>query len=566
MVIQKFNRLIRNKWVWGIFAILISVFFAFDFLFYEDRSNDKAMNGVGTLAGEDVDAMAFQNEVQNIRGIGRQRDWETPVHEVNKTAWENLAAAKVAKDYNLASNDSDLQNEIYMSCMRWRILGQQGQFDYGRYESFLRDALGVKPLEFENYLRRVITASKAMNVVPMSARWVAPLELESAVNDQTDKFSIRIAAYTDKDVKVKPLDEAALKNYYNENTNSLALPDLVSVRYIKIKADDAARLAKISVSSNEVFDLYDSVSAERYTTDTTNGPVTKAVGEVYAELEKELKIINSIEIIKTNILFRAYPVDSDNVVKAKDDIFKKIAKEEKLEIKTSPLFSVAGGKVVKGFMVSPSSIAPGCKDFTEKVAEIDPENVDTRYNIATSEKEVYFFEIAKTVKAHIPTFAEAKEIIRPDAVKAAKQKAFKDFVNSKRAIAAKLVATGKALDAKAIGADNVSTSMTFTVQSRPSFPDSMDVLKAVARLDKGQVSEFVSTANRHRGLLVYVENREAGDDGKSALIRSGIQSELGSYYGRSLGGKWREWNLNDMGFVTTASSSVTPEESAEVSE
>lgn len=32
MVIQKFNKLIRNKWIWGVFAVAISAFFAFDFL------------------------------------------------------------------------------------------------------------------------------------------------------------------------------------------------------------------------------------------------------------------------------------------------------------------------------------------------------------------------------------------------------------------------------------------------------------------------------------------------------------------------------------------------------
>ena len=33
MVIHHFNRIIRNKWIWGVFAVAISVFFAFDFLF-----------------------------------------------------------------------------------------------------------------------------------------------------------------------------------------------------------------------------------------------------------------------------------------------------------------------------------------------------------------------------------------------------------------------------------------------------------------------------------------------------------------------------------------------------
>ena len=37
MVILQFNRLIRNKWIWGVFAVAISAFFAFDFLIADLR-------------------------------------------------------------------------------------------------------------------------------------------------------------------------------------------------------------------------------------------------------------------------------------------------------------------------------------------------------------------------------------------------------------------------------------------------------------------------------------------------------------------------------------------------
>ena len=58
MVIQKFNKLIRNKWLWGAFAVAISAFFAFDFLIADlgaERPSE-ASGGAGTLAGEPVDA------------------------------------------------------------------------------------------------------------------------------------------------------------------------------------------------------------------------------------------------------------------------------------------------------------------------------------------------------------------------------------------------------------------------------------------------------------------------------------------------------------------------------
>ena len=53
MVIHQFNKLIRNKWVWGVFAVAISAFFALDVLVADlnrSSSDDRSSSGAGTLA------------------------------------------------------------------------------------------------------------------------------------------------------------------------------------------------------------------------------------------------------------------------------------------------------------------------------------------------------------------------------------------------------------------------------------------------------------------------------------------------------------------------------------
>jgi hypothetical protein len=90
------------------------------------------------------------------------------------------------------------------------------------------------------------------------------------------------------------------------------------------------------------------------------------------------------------------------------------------------------------------------------------------------------------------------------------------------------------------------------------------VVQAATRLNKGQISEYIVTANPHRSLLVYLENRVPGNDDKSVLVRSGLQSRMGAMAASSLPEAWKKWNLDDMGFKTTATSSVTPEESVEI--
>ena len=69
MVIHQFNKLIRNKWVWGVFAVAISAFFAFDFLVADlnDRSPETDGGEAGTLAGEKVNAKTFTALAEEVR-------------------------------------------------------------------------------------------------------------------------------------------------------------------------------------------------------------------------------------------------------------------------------------------------------------------------------------------------------------------------------------------------------------------------------------------------------------------------------------------------------------------
>ena len=59
MVIQKFNKLIRNKWLWGAFAVAISAFFAFDFLIADlgaERPSEASETTEETVAADDAEA------------------------------------------------------------------------------------------------------------------------------------------------------------------------------------------------------------------------------------------------------------------------------------------------------------------------------------------------------------------------------------------------------------------------------------------------------------------------------------------------------------------------------
>ena len=548
MVIQKFNRIIRNKWIWGAFAFAISGFFAFDFLLTgSDVRENSAV--AGELNGEEVPVSLFTRFAEDVRGFGRGRNTSVSNAEVNRSAWENLAAYSVAEKLGLTANDDEVRQSVSR-----QFSGQGAGFNMAMYERILREN-GLTPEMFEEAEKRRITLMKLRMVLSDASRMVSPMELDTAINDVTDKLTVRIVRFKDKAKSAPKLDDKALKAYYDENTNSIALPDCVKIRYVKFQADTPDRLKQFKITEDEMRDHYDA-TLDRYETQTTNGVVTKKFEEVKGAIEKELQLIASIEAYRTNLLFRAYPADGGGADNASR--LDQIAKEDNAKIRTSPRFALDGSRYVPGFMSRPSAFAPGVPGLLEAVAELDPESNDLRYGVVAGTNSVYLIERSSFEKAHVPPFDEAKGIIRGDAVAKAKSKAFKAEVDKMRALAAAELAKGKPFDAKLFGDANVSTSITFSVSSMgtSAFPDSAYVAAPSMRLAKGQISDFIETSLPGQGLVVYLENRTPGDAAEAQMVRSQIRNELGQANAFDITSGWNKWNLSRMNLKAGAGAST----------
>ena len=149
MVILQFNKLIRNKWVWGVFALIISAAFCFEDLFSvrDDAQTDN--RGAGTLSGEEVDAKVFLDIAEEARGFGQRRDWKRNQGEVNLEAWQTYAALKVAEKEGICATDAEVQAQIRND----RTFHVNGAFNFMAYQMILREN-GLTPERFEQFLKR----------------------------------------------------------------------------------------------------------------------------------------------------------------------------------------------------------------------------------------------------------------------------------------------------------------------------------------------------------------------------------------------------------------------------
>lgn len=549
MVIHQFNKLIRNRWLWGAFAIAISAFFAFDFLIADlgGESRAETSGDAGTLAGKSVDGKLFAALAEEARGFGRSRDWQMKQGDVNRQAWESYAALLVAGKAGVEATDAEVQAII----RRDPSFQQNGGFSFALYQRALRDN-GLTPERFEAFLKRRVTLMRLGQAVLGSAAWTSPMELDQAVADMTDTFTVKVATFAQskKDADAVKVDDKALKAWYEKNRKSLELPERTKIRFVKFDATDKGLLARMAVTEDEMRDRYD-VTIDKYTSTDTNGVETvKKFEDVKAGIEKELRQIAAVQCLETNLNFRAYAQKAAKGASRLDEI----AKEEGLKVQTSDWFALDGG-YQEGFMKRTYQICPGAKGFSEAVAELDTSSEDLRYAVVSSANAVWLIEKAETSPKHVPTFDEAKKAIGPRALRDAKADAFKAQVE---AIAKK--------GAKAVEAvKGVSTNLTFTVSDLRQGTDSgienaMAVARAAMKLKKGEVSEFTLTSPGH-AILVVCEDRTAGDAAKAMVLRSQIRDELAMLQQRQIPESWRKWNLERLGFETGEISSVeNPEE------
>ena len=536
MVIHHFNRIIKNKWVWGVFAVLISMFFAFDFIF-DGRRDARGSDGAGKIGGETVPTAKFDEVRADVLAEMRfQYGREIPIKapQLNQEVWSRLAMLKVVDDLKLMAGDDEVREAITRS-----FQDEKGVYSAARFQETCA-RMGWTPERFEAYIRRQISIARVRSAAE-SASWVSPLEFSSGVRDATDKITVRIARFQHKNAASVKLDDAALKAYYESHTNSLALPELTAVRYVRVPADDAESLKKVTVTDDDLHERYDETS-DRYGTNEFE--------KVKAQVERELRLERAVEAACDALYARVCPEGAaDEAV----DQLDKLARAEKLEVKTSRPFSISGEKFVPGFMVDAATVLPDCRDFVATVSDLDPAEPSARYRAIAGSNAVYVVGLATNLctLARVPAYEEITNnaSVRRDALADLKAQDFKKSVDKVRETVLAGLKKNSKFDPKLFGDANVSTSITFVAQTAMrsnAFPDSHSVVPAAMRLAKGELSELVTTGLPGNGVVVYVEDRQPGD--AAAVAAAGQMREMMSR-GQSEAAvrAWNEANMSRLG-------------------
>lgn len=558
MVILQFNKLIRNKWVWGVFAIVVSLAFVAPDEWFRGRDDDRrGADGRNRLENVEMDDALYEQCRMLSDGFLEKFPSRVGALFAGKTerdVWKMYAAVTTFRKAGFTIPDAVLAERV-----RAVFVGEDGGFNEDEYAARVKNYFNADVKTFETMVRLVMTLEYGLGNVIGTSSWPSPMEADQAARDFTDKLTVQVATFTeDKDVKEMKLDDKGLKEWFDENVSKLSVPDRFKLRYVKFEADSSNALARVKLSEADIKARYDA-NAEKGVYDikpaTTNDvKKVKPLADVRADIEKALRAEGALELVKGDVDDLTGDDIYWNNPEAAKGLLPKVAQSTKRELKTSGWLSL-GYNQLRALSNPIETEFPGVRrarpDILASVC-----NGDRPFGIVASDKAVWLVDLVEKSPKHTPTFDEAKSSIGDMALRDAKAKAFKTKVEDFAKKGVKAV----------LESGNVTTNFTFAACdfvrdeamgwanrygewdfSKAGFQNAEPVVFAARKLAKGEVSEFIPLGFG-RGLLVVCNDRRSGDAAEllrgerfAKRVSAGMQSA-------EILENWLESNLVALGF------------------
>ena len=161
--------MIRNKILWGAFAVLISISFVFAFS-RGGCEKDTSTRAAGRIYGEDVSPEELQ--AARFYELGLQRNVNLPPEAygyLRERAWQRIAALKTADQLGITVSNSEIARAIQGD----KTFLENGVFNKDRYVTVVERQIGVTVGTFEEYVRQELMLQK-LEQVSDAFVWTSP--------------------------------------------------------------------------------------------------------------------------------------------------------------------------------------------------------------------------------------------------------------------------------------------------------------------------------------------------------------------------------------------------------
>ena len=543
MFIIKFNNMVRNKWLWGAFALLVAVAFGASDIWSSASSGTAETERIGLLGGKSVDPVRFDSVVRLLRLEARANGSDAPVEP--RAVWELCAALARADEAGLRVPDAQIGAAVHNDAS---FRDASGAFSAQRYRELLA-AADLTPAMYENVLRTRILLDRVQAAVAFGP-WSAPSVLEDRLRGFTDSYTICTATLTNAfSAATAEVSGEEIRAFYDSHLELFDEPEKRQVAYVSFKAADYEdKVGSFEAEGDEdpVLDYYND-HYEDYlaedSADSDEGPKMKPLEEVRDQVVKALAAERARDLAyQAAGEFADLFLDRDAADLVPAD-FARLAAEQGATVRTTRLFRASGDYPVN-FKVSPDFVAMAFDLGGDSMRDLvgDP--------VGAGEDEAFVEMLVTNVPAHVEPFEAVAERAGRLAREDKADRSFQEAVNTAREAIVRGLEEEKDFRelATSLGLEvgtNVVFSALMSGQDDAPVPAARDVARLMVQLGKGDFSgDCVSVGPD--AMFFYVVDRQPGDANASGFVRMQMARQMSSDAGQRAWEQWLKANLESL--------------------
>ena len=533
MFIIKFNNMVKNKWIWAAFAIVVAVAFGASDIMGLFGRNRTPEGSLGSLNGKPVDGALFRTVRNLVRFENRGAEDDSAF--APRELWKRYAAIVRAREAGIVVPDAMLADLIHREPA---FQGASGAFDRDTYRNVLA-RLGLTPLDYQEILRAQV-ALRMLERLVAGGPYAAPAVAELRAAGLNDSFTLVAATFTNAfsaaSAEVSPEEARA---FYEAHSEQWRVPELRAASYVRFPS--APYRDKVEFSDDSLREYYEENESDF---------VVKGTNDVE-------EVLRPFEEVRDEIVAKLLPVRASELAAADAGDFSDLFYSRERDGSGIPDFAAAAAE--HGYSVSTTGLfaadarpvsSPLARDMADAVFALDLESADGRVSGVLGDEggSEYFVAALDEIRpSRVPDYEEVADEVLAAARADAAARSFRTEVSRvQEAFVRGFEENRPFADIAAENGMAVGTNFVFSATQAyaPSAPVPSPHLVAQAMMQLGAGDLCREPVDVPDGVLFFqVVDRKAGPAAQMGQIRSSAEYRLAAETGSAMWDEWLDANL-----------------------